>query len=79
MRGVGTAVAIFAGFQIGVRQKKKKQAIFLLKNYKNFDQCFKDALQTGDARYLVDYIPDLKKVRDGILEAEKAASNVATE
>ena len=44
---------------------------YLLLNFKHFDQDVKDALETGDARYLRNYI-DYSKSDDDLLEDVKA-------
>lgn len=59
IRKVAVVISALAAFQIGVRHQVKEYNLFLLRNYHKFDQCFKDALETGDSRYLSDFI-DLK-------------------
>jgi hypothetical protein len=52
IRKVGVAVASLAAYQIGIRQQQKDYNLMLLNNYQNFGQEFRDALETGDSRYL---------------------------
>ena len=51
-RGIWTGVAAFAGWWTSVKQKGRVEDIFMMKNYKYFDQDMRDALATGDSRYL---------------------------
>ena len=60
MRGIGTAVALYAGVWTSLRQMSRVDDIFLMKNYKHFNQDMRNALATGDARYLREYYSEKK-------------------
>ena len=54
-RGIWTGAAAAAGWWTSVRTKSRVNDIFMMKNYKFFDQDMRDALATGDHRYLREY------------------------
>lgn len=56
IRKVGVSVVALLGFQLGARYERKQYNLFLLRNYHLFDQRFKDALETGDSRYMMDFL-----------------------
>ena len=55
MRSLFPLTAGIIGFIIGIRREVKDNDMFLLRNFKNFEQDVKDALQTGDSRYVRKY------------------------
>lgn len=56
IRKVVVTVTALAAYQLGVRHQTKEYNLFLLRNYHKFDQRFKDALETGDSRYISDFV-----------------------
>lgn len=56
IRKLGVLVSAAAAYQIGVRQQVKDYNLMLLNNYPQFDKEFKDALETGDSRYIAKYL-----------------------
>lgn len=58
IRKVGVVIGGLAGYQIGARHQVKEYNLYLLRNYHLFDKSFKDALETGDSRYLAEYWND---------------------
>lgn len=58
IRKLAVAASIALGYQVGARHQVKQKNLFLLNNYHLFDRSFKDALETGDSRYLAHYWKD---------------------
>jgi hypothetical protein len=56
IRKVGVVAVTALCYQVGVRQQVKDYDLMLLNNYHAFDQEFRDALETGDSRYLTKYL-----------------------
>ena len=50
------------GYFLGLRQQRKHQNLFLMKNFKHFSEEFKNALMTGDARYMRDELARINNV-----------------
>ena len=50
------------GFFLGLRQQRKHENLFLMKNYKHFSEDFKNALMTGDARYMREELARLNNI-----------------
>jgi hypothetical protein len=63
IRKIGVVLAVLGGFQLGARHQRKEYNLMLLRNYHRFDSCFKDALETGDARYLR-WVDEVEKGED---------------
>lgn len=55
IRKVAVVLSAIVSFQIGVRHQVKQENLYLLRNYPKFDQAFKDALETNDSRYMLEY------------------------
>jgi hypothetical protein len=51
-RGLSVATCAFCGWWTSVRTRSREHDIFMMRNYKHFGHELRDALATGDARYL---------------------------
>lgn len=55
LRAFGFTVAAGYGGWSSLKAKAREYDVFLMKNYKHFGEEMREALASGDARYLADY------------------------